>query len=55
METYAVQAPLWVPTSWQEQIVGDSAFGAGTQTVTLNKDYTAADGTRTHAWISTKL
>ena len=35
VETYAVPAPMWVPKSWQVQVVGDPAFGAGTQTVTL--------------------
>jgi hypothetical protein len=35
VETFAVPAPMWVPRSWQVQLVGDPAFGAGTQTVTL--------------------
>ena len=26
-------APMWVPQTWQLQLVGDPAFGAGTQTV----------------------
>ena len=35
VETFVVSAPMWVPQSWQVQLVGDPAFGAGTQTVTL--------------------
>jgi hypothetical protein len=35
VETFAVPAPMWVPKSWQVQLVGDAAFGAGTQTVSL--------------------
>src|SRR3954451_14968033 len=35
VESYAVPAPMWVPKSWQVQLVGDRSFGAGTETVTL--------------------
>ena len=43
-ETYAVPAPMWVPQSWQLQIVGDPAFGAGTQTVTLQSAFPQPGG-----------
>ena len=32
VETFAVPGAMWVPQSWQVQIVGDPAFGAGTRT-----------------------
>ena len=35
VETFAVPAAMWVPQRWQLQILGDPAFGAGTQDVTL--------------------
>ena len=35
VEPFGVTAPMWVPQTWQLQLVGDPAFGAGTQTVTL--------------------
>ena len=35
VETFAVPTAMWVPQTWQLQILGDPAFGAGTQTVTL--------------------
>ena len=35
VETYPVQGNMWVPQSWRVQLVGDAAFGAGTETVTL--------------------
>ena len=28
---------MWVPESWRLQVVGDPAFGSGTQTVTLRR------------------
>lgn len=34
VETYAVPGAMWAPRSWRLQILGDPAFGAGTQTVT---------------------
>ena len=44
VETFAVPAPMWVPKSWQVQIVGDPAFGAGTQTVTLQSAFPQPGG-----------
>ena len=44
VETYAVAAPMWVPKSWQVQIVGDAAFGAGTQTITLQSAFPQPGG-----------
>ena len=39
VETYAVPAAMWVPQTWQLQVLGDPAFGAGTQTVTLQSAF----------------
>jgi hypothetical protein len=44
VEPYAVPAPMWVPQSWQLQIVGDPAFGPGTQTVTLQSAFPQPGG-----------
>jgi hypothetical protein len=44
VETYAVPAPMWVPQSWQLQVVGDPAFGSGTQTVTLQSAFPQPGG-----------
>jgi Peptidase family M28 len=44
-EAYAVPGPMWVPVSWQLQVVGDPAFGAGTQTVTLQSAFPQPGGT----------
>jgi hypothetical protein len=43
-ETYAVSTPMWVPKSWQVQVVGDAAFGAGTRTVTLQSAFPQPGG-----------
>src|SRR5262245_25388156 len=43
-EAYAVPGPMWVPVSWQLQVVGDPAFGAGTQTVTLQSAFPQPGG-----------
>ena len=43
-ETYAVPGPMWAPMSWQLQVVGDPAFGAGTQTVTLQSAFPQPGG-----------
>jgi hypothetical protein len=43
VETYAVPA-MWVPKSWQVEVVGDEAFGAGTQTVTLQSAFPQPGG-----------
>ena len=39
VETYAVPTGMWVPQSWQVQMLDDPAFGAGTQTVTLQSAF----------------
>jgi hypothetical protein len=44
VETFAVTAPMWVPRSWQVQVVGDAAFGAGTATVTLRSAFPQPGG-----------
>lgn len=43
-ETYPVDAPMWVPRSWQVQVVGDTAFGAGSDTVTLRSAFPQPGG-----------
>jgi hypothetical protein len=44
VETFAVTAPMWAPRSWQVQVLGDAAFGAGTSTVTLQSAFPQAGG-----------
>jgi hypothetical protein len=44
VETYAVPGTMWVPQTWQLQIIGDPAFGAGTQTVTLRSAFPQPGG-----------
>ena len=44
VETFAITTPMWVPQSWQVQVVGDPAFGAGTQTVTLQSAFPQPGG-----------
>ena len=44
VEAYAVPAAMWVPQTWQLQVLGDPAFGAGTQTVTLQSAFPQPGG-----------
>src|SRR4029079_12743820 len=44
VETFPVTAPMWVPTSWQVQLLGDPALGAGTQTATLQSAFPQPGG-----------
>jgi Peptidase family M28 len=44
VETYPVQGTMWVPKSWRVQVIGDAAFGAGTQTVTLESAFPQLGG-----------
>jgi Peptidase family M28 len=44
VETYAVPGTMWVPQTWQLQVIGDPAFGAGTQTVTLRSAFPQPGG-----------
>jgi peptidase M28-like protein len=44
VETFAVTTPMWVPVSWQVQIVGDAAFGAGSDTLTLRSAFPQPGG-----------
>jgi len=44
VETFAVDAAMWEPRSWQVQVVGDAAFGAGTETVTLRSAFPQPGG-----------
>src|SRR5205807_3880233 len=41
---FAVTASMWVPQTWQLQILGDPAFGAGTETVTLQSAFPQPGG-----------
>src|SRR3954471_2326595 len=43
-EPFAVAAPMWSPASWQVQVVGDAAFGAGSETVTLRSAFPQPGG-----------
>jgi hypothetical protein len=44
VETFPVTASMWVPRSWRLQVVGDEAFGAGTETVTLQSAFPQPGG-----------
>jgi Peptidase family M28 len=44
VESFAVPGEMWVPETWQLQVVGDPAFGAGTQTVTLQSAFPQPGG-----------
>ena len=44
VETYAVNGVMWVPQTWQLQLVGDPVFGAGTETVTLQSAFPQPGG-----------
>ena len=39
VDTYPVQGSMWVPQTWRVQLVGDAAFGAGSDTVTLQSAF----------------
>src|SRR3954471_19058908 len=44
VEPFAVPAPMWVPKSWEVRLVGDPAFGAGTQSVILQSAFPQPGG-----------
>jgi peptidase M28-like protein len=44
VETYPVPGTMWVPQSWRVQMVSDAAFGAGTETVTLQSAFPQPGG-----------
>ena len=44
VEPFAVTGTMWVPQSWRVQTVGDPAFGAGTQNVTLQSAFPQPGG-----------
>src|SRR5882724_401593 len=44
VEPFAVDASMWVPQTWQLEVLGDPAFGAGTQTVTLRSAFPQPGG-----------
>jgi peptidase M28-like protein len=44
VETYKVQGGMWVPQSWRVQLMGDAAFGAGSETVTLQSAFPQPGG-----------
>ena len=49
VEAFGVTAPMWVPTSWKVQLVGDPAFGAGSENVTLQSAFPQPGGATTPA------
>ncbi len=44
VEPFAVPGTMWVPRSWQVQLVGDPAFGAGSADVTLQSAFPQPGG-----------
>ncbi|HEY7292757.1 MAG TPA: M28 family peptidase [Vicinamibacterales bacterium] len=44
VEAFAVTGSMWVPTSWRVQLVGDAAFGAGSENVTLQSAFPQPGG-----------
>jgi hypothetical protein len=44
VDAYPVQGSMWVPRSWRVQMVGDAAFGAGSETVTLQSAFPQPGG-----------
>jgi Peptidase family M28/PA domain len=44
VETFEVPGAMWVPRSWKVELVGDAAFGAGTQNVTLQSAFPQPGG-----------
>jgi hypothetical protein len=44
VETFAVPGTMWVPKSWQVQILGDPTFGAGSEAVTLRSAFPQPGG-----------
>jgi hypothetical protein len=44
VETFAVPNAMWVPQSWKVELVGDPAFGAGTESVTLQSAFPQPGG-----------
>src|SRR5262249_58621946 len=45
VESFPVQGGMWVPESWRVAVVGDEAFGAGTETVALQSAFPQPGGT----------
>jgi hypothetical protein len=44
VETFDVPAAMWLPQSWKVELIGDPAFGPGTQTVTLQSAFPQPGG-----------
>ena len=44
VETFEVPGGMWVPQSWKVELVGDPAFGPGTQSVTLRSAFPQPGG-----------
>ncbi|HKB12865.1 MAG TPA: M28 family peptidase [Vicinamibacterales bacterium] len=44
VETFPVDGSMWVPKAWRVQVVGDAAFGAGTETITLQSAFPQSGG-----------
>jgi peptidase M28-like protein len=44
VEPYAIQGSMWIPQSWQVELVADPAFGAGTNDVVLQSAFPQAGG-----------
>jgi len=49
VETFPVTTPMWVPSAWRVELVGDPAFGAGTATVALASAFPQPGGASTPA------
>ena len=45
VESYPVSGSMWAPQSWRVQLGGDAAFGAGSETVTLQSAFPQPGGT----------
>jgi hypothetical protein len=48
-EKFSVPGTMWVPKSWQVQLLGDDAFGLGTKTITLESAFPQDGGVSTPA------
>ena len=44
IERFPVTVPMWTPRSWRVQLLGDEAFGAGSESVTLTSAFPQPGG-----------
>src|SRR5579872_6819927 len=49
VESFPVTVPMWTPRSWRVQLIGDAAFGAGSENVTLTSAFPQSGGASTPA------